>query len=246
MANYKIKISYDGTKYKGWQIQKKTEDTIQGKLTHVLSTLVGGPVEVIGSGRTDAGVHAIEQVANFHIDGDFSREEILNWLNSHLPMDIAVNSIEEVDERFHSRYNAVSKTYIYRINTGLIPKVFERKYMYQYDQALDVEAMKQAAGLLLGTHDFKSFCGNSKFKKSSVRTINSIEIEQEGSEIRIRYNGDGFLQNMVRILTGTLIEVGSHRRAPESMTEIIEAGDRKLAGYTAPAWGLTLEKVYYQ
>ena len=237
MKNYKITVQYDGTRYKGWQVQKATEATIQGKLQNVLSKLAGHPVEVIGSGRTDAGVHAAGQVANFHMDEHFSVEEI--------PEDIAVTTIEEVNERFHSRYNAVSKTYSYRIRTSPVADVFERRFVYHYGKQLDVGRMKAAAELLKGTHDFASFCGNKKMKKSTVRTIMDITFAEKDGEIEIRYTGDGFLQNMIRILTGTLIEVGRGERDIESMTAILAAKNREAAGYTAPPQGLRLEKVEY-
>jgi len=245
MCNYKILIQYDGTRYKGWQIQKFTDMTIQGKLQMVLETLAGHPVEVIGSGRTDAGVHALGQVANFHMDGAFSKEEILEYLNHYLPMDIAVLSIEEVEERFHARYHATSKTYIYRIHTSRIPNVFERKYMYTYTEDLDVEAMKEAAAYMVGTMDYMAFCGNKKMKKSTVRTVFSIEIQKKPDELVIVYTGDGFLQNMIRIMTGTLIEVGNGTRSACEIKEIIEGRNREKAGYTVPPEGLTLRQVEY-
>lgn len=177
--NYKIIVEYDGTRYKGWQVQKSTDDTIQGKLQHVLSTLAGKPVEVIGSGRTDAGVHAVGQVASFHMPKHFSKDEIFIWLNEHLPADIAVTDISNVPDRFHARYNAVSKTYVYTIHTGIVSDVFRRKYVYDYDKPLDTDRMKKAAAYLLGEHDFKAFCGNRHMKKSTVRTIFSIDIEKQ-------------------------------------------------------------------
>ena len=245
MKNYKITVQYDGTRYKGWQVQKSTEDTIQGKIQHVLETLVGHPVEVIGSGRTDAGVHASGQIANFHIEDSYCEEEIMRWLNEHLPQDIAVTQICEVEERFHSRYQADTKTYRYRIHTSSISNVFERKYVYEYLLPLDIEKMRKAAEHLIGTHDFRAFCGNRRMKKSTVRTIYSIEIEVNESEIAIIYTGNGFLQNMIRILTGTLIEVGDGRREPKEMIQILESKDRSMAGYTVPPHGLILEKVTY-
>lgn len=245
MKNYKITVQYDGTRYKGWQIQASTDETIQGKLQHVLETLVGHPVEVIGSGRTDAGVHASGQTANFHVEGVYREDEILAWLNKYLPQDIAVTDICEVDERFHSRYQAQTKTYRYRIHTGMIPNVFERKYVYEYVCPLDTERMKKAAEVLIGTHDFKAFCGNKKMKKSTVRTIYQIEIQQKENELALIYTGNGFLQNMIRILTGTLIEIGDGRREPEEMIQILESKDRSRAGYTAPPQGLILEQVTY-
>ena len=245
MKNYKITVQYDGTRYKGWQVQKSTEDTIQGKIQHVLETLVGHPVEVIGSGRTDAGVHASGQIANFHIEDGYCEEEIMRWLNEHLPGDIAVTEICEVEERFHSRYKADTKTYRYRIHTSSISNVFERKYVYEYLVPLDIEKMRKAAEYLIGTHDFRAFCGNKKMKKTTVRTIYSIEIEVNESEIAIIYTGNGFLQNMIRIITGTLIEVGDGRREPKEMIQILESKDRSMAGYTVPPQGLILEKVTY-
>lgn len=245
MKNYRITVSYDGTRYKGWQVQKSTDDTIQGKLQKVIESICNHPVEVIGSGRTDAGVHARGQVANFHMEGDFDEEELLDSINHYLPGDIAVTSLSQVDDRFHSRYNAKSKTYVYRINTGQRSNVFEHRFVYEYGQPLDEGRMREGAGLLLGTHDFKSFCGNKKMKKSTVRTIYAIEIQRIGDEIKISYTGDGFLQNMIRILTGTLIEIGRGDRKPESVTEILNAKDREVAGYTAPPQGLILEEVQY-
>lgn len=245
MKNHKITVQYDGTRYKGWQVQKSTEDTIQGKIQHVLETLVGHPVEVIGSGRTDAGVHAFGQIANFHIEETYGEEEIIKWLNEHLPQDIAVTNICGVEERFHSRYQADAKTYRYRIHTSSISNVFERKYVYEYLVPLDIEKMRKAAEYLIGTHDFRAFCGNRRMKKSTVRTIYSIEIEVNESEIAIIYTGNGFLQNMIRIITGTLIEVGDGRREPKEMIQILESRDRSMAGYTVPPQGLILEKVTY-
>lgn len=245
MVNYKINVEYDGSRYKGWQVQKSTEDTIQGKLQHILETLCGHSVEVIGSGRTDAGVHAKGQVANFHIEKKYSKEQVLEYINTHLPGDIAVTSIVNVEERFHSRYNAVSKTYEYRIHTGIISNVFERKYVYDYNIPLDVSRMRKAAEYLIGKKDFRSFCGNKKMKKSTVRRITSIEIKELLGEINISYTGDGFLQNMIRIITGTLIEIGDGRREPEDIIKILESRDRAAAGYTAPPQGLILKRVEY-
>lgn len=245
MQNYKIVIQYDGTRYRGWQGQNSTESTIQGKIETVLSAMTGEAIEITGSGRTDAGVHAVGQVANFYLKEPRECEEMRDYLNQYLPEDIAVVSVEKAEKRFHSRYLAVSKTYLYRIHTGRIPDVFARRYVYDYQTPLDTEQMKKAAALLTGTHDFKSFCGNKKMKKSTVRTIYEIHIEETEQEIRIFYTGNGFLQNMVRILTGTLIEIGDGRRKPEDVAEILEAKNREAAGYTAPACGLTLLKVMY-
>ena len=245
MKNYKITIQYDGTRYKGWQVQKSTDMTIQGKIQSVLSEMTGQEIEVIGSGRTDAGVHAYGQVANFHVPEHFKTQEILEYLNQYLPMDIAVLDIEEVDERFHARFHATSKTYIYRIHTSTIPNVFERKYMYTYTESLDVEQMRKAANFMIGTHDFAAFCGNKKMKKSTVRTVSSIDIVEKESEIEICYTGDGFLQQMIRIMTGTLIEVGNGTKNPEDILSILSCKVRENAGYTVPAEGLSLKRVLY-
>lgn len=245
MKNYKIILQYDGSRYKGWQVQKSTDMTIQGKLQAVLSEMTGQEVEVIGSGRTDAGVHASGQVANFHVPAHFSAKEVLDYLNHYLPMDIAIIDIEEVDQRFHARYHATSKTYMYRIHRSTIPNVFEHKYLYTYTEVLDINAMKKAANLMIGTHDFAAFCGNKKMKKSTVRTVTDISIEEKENEIQISYTGDGFLQNMIRIMTGTLIEVGNGTKQPEDVSAIMESKVRENAGYTAPAEGLILKSVEY-
>lgn len=245
MKNYKIIIQYDGTRYKGWQVQNSTDMTIQGKIQRVLSEMAGQEVEVIGSGRTDAGVHAYGQAANFHLPEKFKTEEILEYLNRYLPMDIAVTEIREADERFHARFHAVSKTYMYRIHRSTIPNVFERKYMYTYTEPLDVEMMRKAAKILTGTHDFMAFCGNKKMKKSTVRTVTDIIIEETETELRISYSGDGFLQNMIRIMTGTLIEVGNGTKTLSQVEEILQKKERRNAGYTVPPEGLCLKEVHY-
>lgn len=245
MRNIKLWIQYDGTRYSGWQSQEHTGQTIQGKLTAVLERMTGETVELQGSGRTDAGVHALGQVANFHTKSSLSCEEMLCYMNRYLPEDIAVIQVEEAEPRFHSRLNAVRKTYVYRIWNSPIPNVWERKYLYLVEEKLDLEVMQRAAELLCGTHDFRAFCSNKRMKKSTVRTLESIEMEKEGSELRLIFTGNGFLYNMVRILTGTLIEVGLHKKEPEEITEILESQERERAGFTAPAQGLYLKKVEY-
>lgn len=220
--------------------------TIQGKLEKIFTALLGKAAEVHGSGRTDEGVHALEQIANVRLDTQLSPQEITDYVNRYLPEDIAVIKVEEVPERFHSRLNAVSKMYLYQIETDVKKDVFQRKYYYGLGKELDVKQMKKAAAYLLGEHDYKSFCSNRKMKKSTIRTIRSIEIEEKGSRVLFHYRGNGFLQQMVRIMTGTLIEVGLGQRQPESMKDILNAKDRQAAGFTAPAEGLFLERVYYQ
>lgn len=246
--NYKMVISYDGTRYSGWQNQGNTTETIQAKLEAVLSRLVGEKVDVIGAGRTDAGVHALGMVANFHLSSDISDEDIHSYINKYLPDDICVTQLKEASERFHSRYNAVGKTYKYTCYVSSQDNskpVFDRHFVYVIHNMPDVSKMRRAAARLIGEHDFKSFCGNSRFSKSSVRTIDDIKITVSGNYITFIYHADGFLQNMVRILTGTLLEVGFDKRSEDSIEEIFTALDRKAAGYMAPAKGLCLVKVDY-
>ena len=246
--NYRIVVSYDGTRYNGWQKQKTTEDTIQGKLETLLSRMAGKKVTVQGSGRTDAGVHALAQTANFRMETELSDQELMDAINGYLPEDIAVLSLKTASERFHSRYNAIAKTYEYRLYIGNAKPVMDRKYVWQPEEKPDLERMRTAAAYVLGEHDFKSFCGNKKMKKPTVRRIDRIEVEEipERQEAVLRFTGNGFLQNMVRILTGTLVECGQGKREPEQMREILEAKDRSAAGMTAPAKGLSLVRVDYQ
>lgn len=243
--NYKLTIEYDGSRYKGWQSQKSTDVTIQGKLNSVFSALEGREVEVQGSGRTDAGVHALGQVANVHLTVEMEPQKIQEYANHYLPEDIGIVRIEEAPERFHARLSAVKKTYCYRIFNSSAPNVFGRKYMYTIPEPLSVEDMKQAARYLEGTHDFAAFCTNRQKKKSTVRTIHRIEIQQKGNEINIMITGNGFLHNMVRIITGTLVEVGQKKRTPTEIPELLNSGIRENAGITMPAKGLMLMSVEY-
>lgn len=243
--NYKLTIQYDGTRYKGWQSQKSTDVTIQGKLNHVFSQLEGKAVELQGSGRTDAGVHAMGQVANVHLSVDKTIPEILQYVNHYLPEDIGVVAMEEADDRFHARLQAAEKTYIYRIFNSSTPNVFERKWMYTITEPLDITAMKEAAAYLEGTHDFGAFCTNRQKKKSTVRTIYKIEIQKKQEEVAISITGNGFLHNMVRIIAGTLVEAGIGKRSPKEMLEILKGQKRENAGVTMPAKGLILWEVKY-
>ena len=245
MQNYKLTIQYDGSRYSGWQVQGNTEQTVQGKLQRVLGALDGGEVEVHGSGRTDAGVHARAQVANVRLRTEPDCAAVLEYCWTHLPRDIAVTAVEPAPERFHARLNARSKRYVYRIWNSPIPNVFERKFLCPQTEPLDVEAMRRAADHLCGTHDFRSFCGLRRFKKSTVRTVTAIEIERLGPEVRFRFTGNGFLNQMVRILTGTLVEVGLGLRTPEEMPAVLNARDRSAAGRTMPPEGLILDAVFY-
>lgn len=245
MRNIKIIVQYDGTRYSGWQSQEHDENTIQGKLTAVLTRLLGEAVELAGSGRTDAGVHALGQVANFKTRSEMSCVELLENLNHYLSEDIGVISVEEVDARFHSRLNAVRKTYRYHIWNSPVHAVFDRRYTWSIEQHLDVSAMRRAAAGLIGTHDYKAFSSIKRGKKSTVRTIEAIEIEQTGADITISFTGNGFLYHMVRILTGTLVEVGLHKKTQEDMQAILASLNREQAGVMAPAQGLFLVNVEY-
>ena len=247
--NYKFTLSYDGTRFYGWERQPNKDMTIQGKLENVLARMVGKPegeiVQVIGAGRTDAGVHARAMTANAFLDTDMTEEEILVYMNQYLPEDISINDVRICAERFHSRFNAIGKTYRYTCYYGLTKPVFDRKYVTVLDKKPDIALMQEASKYLIGTHDFKSFCGNNKMKKSTVRCVDSITIEENGPKIRFYFHGNGFLQNMVRILTGTLLEVGYGNIKPEEMKGILESLNRQNAGPTAPPQGLCLMKVDY-
>lgn len=295
--NYRLIISYDGTRYLGWEHQPGTDMTIQGKIENVLfrmhnwyihqndeKTIArGGEIsheadltdvpEVIGAGRTDAGVHAENMVANVRLDIDMSCDMMRDYLNRYLPDDICIKDVQEAGDRFHSRYNARGKTYRYRCYVGDTKPIFDRKYVYDLgteiingrfkrladnrrrelektlgvlpDNCPDIEKMRQAAEILMGEHDFRSFCSNPKMKKSTVRLVDRIDIKLQNDYLILTYHGTGFLQYMVRILTGTLLEVGFGKREPDSMTELLLAKDRRLAGDTAPACGLTMMKVDY-
>lgn len=243
MKNYKIIIQYEGGRYNGWQKQGNTSNTIQEKFESILYKMSGQKIEIFASGRTDAGVHALAQTANFKCDTDMSCEEIKRYINRYLPKDIAVLEIEEADERFHSRLNAKSKTYEYTICAEDKPDVFTRRTVYYIDRRPDVEKMRAAAKKLLGTHDFKGFSSVGRTKKSTVRTINSIEITEEGSYINIKINGNGFLYNMVRIISGTLLEIGLGKE--DRIDIVFETKNRENAGITLPPDGLKLVKVYY-
>ncbi len=245
MTNYRMLVQYDGTRYNGWQKQGDTDNTIQQKLETILSRMTGEQVDVHGAGRTDAGVHARGQVAQFRLTEERSPKEILTYINEYLPDDIGVLSVDIAGPRFHSRFNATRKVYLYRIGKNKAAHVFERKYIYEYRGTLDTAAMKVATIQLRGEHDFKSFCGNPRMRKSTVRNLYAIHIRETEDEIDLEFIGEGFLQYMVRILVGTLIEVGEGRRDPLSMDALLEARDRTMAGPTAPACGLTLMQVDY-
>lgn len=245
MKNYRFLIEYDGTRYYGWQRQPG-QSTIQGKLEGVLSLLCGRETEVTGAGRTDGGVHAKGMVANARLETALSAEEIRDYLNRYLPDDIAVLEVKEAGARFHARYNATGKTYCYTCFDGAVKPVFDRRYYTRLEERPDVGKMREAAAVLIGEHDFRNFCVNPRMKKSTVRLVDRIEICQEGGYIRFFFHGTGFLQNMVRIMVGTLLEVGCGRMTVEQVKEVLENTERRKAGPTAPAQGLCLIKVDYE
>jgi tRNA pseudouridine38-40 synthase len=244
LRNLRLDICYDGTRYRGWQRLGGAEVTIQGKLEQTLSRILGEEVEISGSGRTDAGAHARGQVANFHCHSDLPAEVILSQLRRYLPEDIGIYSCEDVHERFHARLNAKTKTYCYRIWNSQEPCVFDRRYVLVDPRPVDLERMRQGAEVFLGEHDFSAFCANKKMKKSTLRRIDSLEIERFGNEIRFTVTGNGFLYNMVRILVGTLLEVGRAERSVESLSALFGAR-REQAGALVSAGGLCLMEVTY-
>lgn len=246
MTNFCLTIQYDGKRYNGWQRQGNTDQTVQGKIEEVLRRMAGHAVEINGAGRTDAGVHARAQIANVKLVTDKSTEEVMAYLNQYLPGDIVVTACAVAPERFHARLNAKGKRYRYRLCDDGVMDVFSRNYVCPWPNKLNVDAMCAAAGYLQGTHDFRAFSSvNKRFKKSTVRTIEAITVVRAGNEIQIEVQGTGFLYNMVRILVGTLVEVGEGKRTPQSMVHILNSGDRQQAGITMPPQGLRLEEVYY-
>lgn len=245
MRNFMLTLSYDGSRYHGWQRQGNTENTIQQRLESALSRVLSQPVEISGSGRTDAGAHAKMQVASFKADTALTADEILAGLRALMPEDIAAHSLTDAPPRFHARLSCTGKTYVYRVQNSPVPNVFERKFMYRIDEELDLEKMRSAAKLLLGEHDFSAFCSNKRMKKSAVRRVDEIRIDALGSELRFTVSGNGFLYNMVRIIVGSLLEVGARRMTQEALAAALESKKRENAGPTAPACGLCLYEVRY-
>lgn len=244
MRNVRLDLCYDGTRYKGWQRLPGTDNTIQAKLETALSRILSESIEIVGSGRTDAGTHAKLQVANFHCESTMSCEEILSQLRRYLPEDIGVYSCKNVSPRFHARLNAKTKTYQYHVWNSDNPCVFLRKYTYIDPRHVDVDKMRSAAEFFVGQHDFSAFCANKKMKKSTVRYIESFSIHHDGDSLYFKVTGNGFLHHMVRIMVGTLLEVGRGERDVGSIPALFGA-DRSEAGELIPSSGLTLMEVTY-
>ena len=244
MRNLRLDICYDGTRYRGWQRLANSDATIQGKIETCLTRILGEPIEISGSGRTDAGVHARGQVANFHCESQMSAQQILSQLRQYLPEDIGILSCKDCSPRFHARLNAKEKTYRYRIWNSEMPCVFERRFVAVMPEKLDLDAMAEAARHLEGEHDFSAFCGNPKFKKTTIRFIRRIDIQRLGEEVQLTFTGNGFIHNQVRIMVGTLVEVGRGERTADRISALF-GGKRSDAGFLAPSQGLCLEEVSY-
>ncbi len=245
MYNYKMTIQYDGGRYKGWQRLGGEENTIQAKLERVLSEMAGYSLEITGCSRTDAGVHAIAQIANFKLKEYLPEKEIISYLRRYLPQDISIIELNRVDEKFHARYLAKDKTYLYKIWNSEYNNPFLRKYSMHVSEKLDVAAMQEAGRYFLGEHDFTAFSNAKSKKKSMVRRIISVDLALEGELVNIRIRGDGFLYNMVRWMVGALVEVGLGHRKPEDITQMLLSKERNQTGNLADACGLYLELIRY-
>lgn len=242
---YCLTLSYDGTNYRGWQRLPGGQKTLQETVERCLGEIFGESIQIDGSGRTDTGVHAKGQVASFTAN-TMPVELVLRRLRHLLPPDIGALSLTYAPERFHARLWAKEKTYIYRIWNSAEPDVFGRRFRVRIPGVLDLEAMKQGAEQLLGEHDFASFCANPRIKKSTVRCLKALEIHREGEMLTFRLTADGFLHHMVRIIVGTLLEIGEGKRTADSVPALLAARRREMAGETAPAHGLCLEQVSYE
>ena len=244
MKRYKLTCAYDGSRYKGWQRLGECENTIQEKIETAIEEVLNFRVFIQGSGRTDAGVHAKGQVFDMKLPFPL-REEFFSQINQNLPEDIRLLKVEEVPGDFRARYDAKSKTYEYFVCTGERPSVFETKYVYHFPHELDIKAMQKGASYLLGKHDFTSFTDDKTEEKNKSRIIHEIHIIEEEGKILFEYCGNGFLQHMVRIITGTLLEVGRGDKKPEEVLRILKVKNRGEAGFLAPAKGLFLKEVQY-
>ncbi len=246
MNNYKLTIQYDGNRYKGWQRLGDSDNTIQGKIEKAVSVLTGEEIEIIGSSRTDAGVHALQQVANFKTAQSLSTERVMSFLNHYLPPDISISKVEQVDERFHARFHATDKTYVYKIWNREYSQPFLRKYSMHVVKRLDLHRMQAAAAHFIGEHDFTAYANAKSKKKDSVRTIYQLELTEQDGMIEVRVTGNGFLYNMVRKMVGTLIAVGLGEKQPDEVPGIILSKDRSQTGGMADAEGLYLEQIRFK
>lgn len=244
MKRVKLTVAYDGTNYHGWQVQPNG-NTIEAELNLHLSQLLGEEIRVTGASRTDSGVHALGNVAVFDTQNRMNAERISYAMNTRLPEDIRIQRSEEVPADFHPRFCETRKTYEYRIWNGRFPNPCVRLYSLFYYWDLDVRRMQKAADFLVGTHDFTSFCTNRQDMPNHVRTLTALTVEREGDMVTVRVTGNGFLYNMVRIIVGTLLRVGSGQMEPEEIPDILEAKDRERAGETARPEGLTLVSIEY-
>jgi tRNA pseudouridine38-40 synthase len=246
MARMKVTVAYDGTDFAGYQIQPSGR-TVQGTIQSVLQKVhKGEPVNISASGRTDAGVHALGQVFHFDTDMNIPAEAWSKALNAMLPQDIFIKKVEKATDSFHSRFSAVSKEYHYKLLISNQPDVFRRNHMFHYPYPLNIHDIQKACSYFLGTYDFTSFSSARSEVADKVRTIFALELTKEGDILTFKIRGSGFLYNMVRIIVGTLLEVGQGKRKPEAIMTTIAGKDRALAGKTAPAHGLYLHQVYYQ
>lgn len=244
MKRIMLIVAYDGTNYCGWQVQPN-QITVEGVLNQALSSLLKEEITVIGASRTDSGVHSMGNVAVFDTESKIPPEKICYALNQRLPDDVVVQESKEVPLTFHPRHCDTRKTYEYRIYHSRFPMPLVSRYSYFVYYDLDVAAMQKAAAHLVGEHDFVSFCSVNTQVKDTTRTIYSVDVLEQGQEIVLRIRGNGFLYNMVRIIAGTLIQVGIHRISPDAIPDILSAKNRSAAGPTAPAQGLTLVKIEY-
>ncbi len=244
MPNIKLTIQYEGTNYIGWQKQLKG-DSIQGEIEKAIKNITGEEVNLIASGRTDSGVHALGQVANFLTNSSIPPDKFKYALNTKLPEDISIIESEEVPCDFHARYDAIGKRYMYLIYNNPIRNPIYRRFVYHIPYPLDYENMKEGVKYLIGTHDFAAFMASNSSVENTIRTINNAYLSRKNELILFRIEGNGFLYNMVRIIVGTLIEIGRGKLKPYDISHIIESKNRKLAGPTASSQGLFLERVYY-
>lgn len=245
MRRLKCRVAYDGTDFSGFQVQPE-QVTIQGEIEAALQRITGETIQIAGSGRTDAGVHARGQVFHFDTRSGIPIEKWAFVLNNQFPDSIVILSVEEASRDFHARFDAKAKEYRYCIDNGPVANVFRHRYADHIRSPLDLEAMRQAARHLVGTHDFTSFCSAKTFVEDKVRTVYDLRVEAAGDEVWVICRGNGFLYNMVRIIVGTLVEVGQGKRQPDELLSILQGRDRELAGKTAPAKGLTMWEVFYE